>query len=206
MFDLLPPKYINNFINIEPPNYTDTINYPPSYEIIFPQNIEPIQIPIIIQPIRSNVIVPMGLNYCEQNNTVHTNSPPLYVDFFSCCKCLHNFIKCNKSIYDLLCCNIGCYKKNSPDTRCCGICYCWCPLKENNYKLALDNRECEICLPDLHDYCNSGYIITYNITPASDCTPCCLPLKVSICMPCFLGTVFNHCINCIRDTNTNYLF
>jgi hypothetical protein len=193
MFEILPPKYINNFINIEPPNYTDTIDYPPSYEIIFPQNIVPIQTPIIIQPIRSHPIVP-------------NSSPSLDLQLFSC-NCLHNFIKCNKSIYDLLCCNIGCYKKNSPDTRCCGICYNYCRIKDNNYNLDLDYREnCEFCLPTLKDYCNSGYIITYNGIPRNDCTLCCLPLKLPLFMPCFLGTIFNQCINCIRDTNTNYLF
>ena len=92
MIDILPPEYINNFINIEPPNYTYLVDYPPSYEIIFPQNIEPIQIPIIIQPIRSNVIVPMSVPCREGDNPTHTTALPLYLEFFSC----------NKLICDLL--------------------------------------------------------------------------------------------------------
>jgi hypothetical protein len=195
---LLPPNYTDNIINIEPPKYNDIIHYLPSYEIIFPQNIEPIPIPIPM-PIRSNVIVPTSVNS-------RATSQPLYIEFFSC-NCLHNFIKCNKSIYNLLCCNIGCYKKNSPDTRCCGVCYYNCQLNENNYNRELDHREqCECCLPNLSDYCNSGYIITYSVVPENDCTWVCLPLKIPLFSSCFLGSLFNQSINYIRNTNTNYLF
>ena len=191
MINISPPTYINNFINIEPPRYTDRIDFPPSYEIIFLQNIEP------IQSIRSNVIVPMSVPCREGDNPTHTTALPLYLEFFSC----------NKLICDLLYCNNCCYRQNSSDTRCCGICYYNCPLKEDNYNININDRDqLEFCLPNMNDYCKSGYIITYNIVPRNDCSGCCLPYKLIICMPCLLGTLFNHCINCIRSTNTNYLF
>ena len=161
-FDLYSPTYVSHS-----EYWANQLDYPPSYEIIFPQKSE---------------------------SDTNQNISPVLSSNSSC-----------KSIYNLLCnFYIDCYRTNSPDSRCCGICYNFNRLKDPNYYLEY-KEPCECCLPTIKEYCNSGYIITQD-SVSGDCTLCCLPFKIPLFMPCLLGTILNQCINCMRDTNTNYLF
>jgi len=126
----------------------------------------------------------------------------------TCCKMHYNSCTiCCKDLYNLCCCNIGCYHKDSPDMRCCGICYCFCPL-HNNYYDNYNYDRCESFYPNINIYCKSPLCITSNgLNSSSDeCfTCCCLPLKLSLFSICLMGTIFNDIINTIRGTNRNYL-
>ena len=101
-----------------------------------------------------------------------------------------------------------CYDKDSPDARCCGICYKCCPTKDNEAR-------CDWCLNDLDEYCKSGMVYTDSGMPRNSDNPedgcnvfcvICLPIKFSFFFSCCLGSCFNGFINACRDTNTNYLF
>jgi len=119
------------------------------------------------------------------------------------CICINKMQKCCLSVYNLMCCEIGCYSRKSHDMRCCGICYIYCPLTRDSYN-STELEQYEICQPDLCVYCNSGYIVTYE--QGTDCTVCCIPVKLPLFSLCLLGSIFNNCINCVRNTNHNYLF
>jgi len=107
--------------------------------------------------------------------------------------------------------NCYCYNKSSLDSRCCGACYCLCPV---NDKI----EQCYFCPYTLLEYWNSGYVQTSggyggaNERCSNDeCSFCCIicfPIKLPLFFPCLIGASFNHCINYIRGGNTehNYLF
>jgi len=119
------------------------------------------------------------------------------------------------------CC--GCYKENSTDTRCCGLCYYCCPAKHIDKNI--DEKRCDCCPVDFEDYWYSGYVQTtagYGNT-AEDinglCCWCCFPVKFPLFFPCFLGSLCNHAINkccattccaslggCAAPIKRNYLF
>ena len=98
----------------------------------------------------------------------------------------------------------GCYAKNSPDSRCCGLCYLCCPDKEE-YKI----NTCECCPKNLYD--NYNYSIADETEIMNDnhkfcwCLIC-LPFSIGCFLPCLLGASLNTCINHIRKTDLNYLF
>jgi len=125
-----------------------------------------------------------------------------------CCECFNAFCK---DTYNLCCCNLGCYNKTSPDMRCCGICYIFCPLKNNYYNYTNFKYErCELFYPNINIYCNSPYCVTessYGLSENDCCySCCCLPIKLPLFSLCLLGTIFNDIINTIRGTFHNYLF
>jgi hypothetical protein len=93
-----------------------------------------------------------------------------------------------------------CYNKVSTDSRCFGICYCFCPAK--NIDKDLDNNRCDICPNTFKEYIDSGYFNTEN---DGLCTILCLPIKIPLFFPCILGTACNNFINCLCKTNRNYL-
>ena len=99
----------------------------------------------------------------------------------------------------------ACYRKDSNDTRCLGICYRLCPSEKTN------NMRCEICTNGFWDHCRSGYIYTDDAgCNDDDSAGCycimCFPFKLGIFSPCLLGSIFNSCLNTLCNTNTNYLF
>jgi hypothetical protein len=93
-----------------------------------------------------------------------------------------------------------CYNEDSTDTRCFGLCYCFCRAK--NIDKELDRHRCDICPNDLKEYKNSGYFNTEN---DELCTVLCLPIKIPLFFICILGSACNNCINCTFKTNRNYL-
>ena len=105
----------------------------------------------------------------------------------------------------------GCYKYGSPDNRCCGLCYCFCPAKHNSK--TLDKNRCDFCPNTFSEYLESGYFKTIDGSREDDsacfCTTICLPFKFPLFFPCFLGTLFNHaCNNCcctFANEDRNYL-
>ena len=107
---------------------------------------------------------------------------------------------------------LGCYKENSPDARCCGVCYCCCPAE--NIDREVDKNRCDFCPENFTVYINSGYFKTtsgYGTQNHDDCccTFTCLPFKLATFFPCALGSIFNHFINhcCSDETRPrNYLF
>jgi len=126
----------------------------------------------------------------------------------TCCECFNAFCK---DTYNLCCCNLGCYNKTSPDMRCCGICYIFCPLQKNYYNYTNFKYErCELFYPNINIYCNSPYCVTessYGLSENDCCySCCCLPVKLPLFSLCLLGTIFNDIINTIRGTFHNYLF
>lgn len=117
-----------------------------------------------------------------------------------------NSVKPNENESCDCCC--WCYNKASTDSRCCGACYCCCPVKDNEDKRVL-------CPNGFSDYWDSCYVQTVSgyggkqgaIEEKNGCFTCvCFPIKFSLFFPCFLGSLFNECINCMRYTDTNYLF
>ena len=96
------------------------------------------------------------------------------------------------------CC--ACYKEDSTDTRCFGLCYCFCPAK--NIDKDLDSGRCDICPNHMKEYIKSGYFNTEN---DGLCTVLCLPIKIPLFFPCILGSACNNFINCICKTDRNYL-
>ena len=118
----------------------------------------------------------------------------------------------------------GCYEEDSPDTRCCGLCYCCCRAK-NIYK-ETDKERCDCCPNDIHEYWYSGYVQTTSGygNSAEDinglCCWLCFPLKFPVFFPCFLGSLVNQMLNtccattccarvvggCAVPIKRNYLF
>jgi len=105
-------------------------------------------------------------------------------------------------------CCCWCYNKSSTDSRCCGACYCCCPVKDNEDPFML-------CPNGFSEYWDSCYVQTVSgyggkqkaIEEKNGCFTCvCFPIKFTLFFPCFLGSLFNECINCMRYTDTNYLF
>ena len=107
--------------------------------------------------------------------------------------------RCIIGVWERIWCKTGCYRKDSPDMRCCGL-------------------NCESadfgCFPTLFEFCKSPLCITYTNTPNSEslpgddeccCALCCCPFKFVITLPCLLGSAFNNIINGIRGTRGNYL-
>ena len=100
----------------------------------------------------------------------------------------------------------ACYRKESNDTRCLGVCYRLCPSEKSR------NNRCEVCTIGFWDHCSSGYIYTDDsgCNNDDDSAGCycfiCFPFKLSIFSPCLLGSIFNSCVNTICKTDTNYLF
>jgi hypothetical protein len=93
----------------------------------------------------------------------------------------------------------GCYQTYSPDSRCCGLCYCCCRAKSNDK--TLDTKRCDFCPNDLCEYWYSGYVQTTEGRGNSEeeingcCCWLCFPLKFPLFFPCFLGSLCNHAIN-----------
>jgi hypothetical protein len=91
----------------------------------------------------------------------------------------------------------NCYAENSPDTRCCGICYCCCPVKNSDD----DSQRCDVCPIDFGEYWYSGYVQTSSGNGRAEeeingiCCWFCFPLKISLFFPCLLGSLFNHAVN-----------
>ena len=100
----------------------------------------------------------------------------------------------------------ACYRKDSNDTRCCGLCYRLCPSEKTS------KMRYEVCTNGFWEHCRSGYIYTDDAgcNNDDDSTGCycimCFPFKLGIFSPCLLGSIFNSCLNNICKTNTNYLF
>ena len=107
--------------------------------------------------------------------------------------------------YKCECCR--CYKRDSIDARCCGLCYACCP------KNTVDDQ-CNCCPNDFGMYWDSGYVQTtagYGKQADQDeknglCCWFCFPLKFGLFFPCCIGSIGNGCINYMRDTNVNYFF
>jgi hypothetical protein len=118
----------------------------------------------------------------------------------------------------------GCYKEDSPDARCCGVCYCCCRAK--NIDKEIDKGRCECCPNDFNEYWYSGYVQTtagYG-NRAEDTNGCCcficFPLKFPVFFPCFIGSLVNQLLNtccatsccarvmgeCSAPIKRNYLF
>ena len=101
----------------------------------------------------------------------------------------------------------GCYKKESFDSRCCGLCYCIKRSKMNKVNeadLDLYNLvKCYVCPNTLFDYTYSGY---FNTDDDCLCTACTCPVKFPLFFVCFLGSIINNCVNYSCSTNRNYLF
>ena len=201
----LPPYYDGlpeystrtNYITYSNINTLEVELYsPPRYEIIFPQYI--INQPILDEDEIHVINTPPRI--IRQLDTIlpTTNNIPLMKQLYPS-KC----IKCCKDIYNLCCCYSGCYKKNSFDVRCCGICYLLCPLTKDNYNF-VDSEQCECCPSNVTIYCDSPYIVTYDLSV--NCTWFCIPLKLPVTSPCLLGSLFNQCVNYVRNTHHNYLF
>lgn len=122
----------------------------------------------------------------EQNKTIETKEEPM----MSICFC-------------------KCYKADSFDSRCCGVCYCCgCRIINNEDK----EKHCYFCPNTFSEYWDSGYVQTtagYG-NPEADkngvcCWLCFFP-KLALFWPCLFGSLANNCINCIRKTDSNYLF
>ena len=100
------------------------------------------------------------------------------------------------------CC--GCYKNNSTDTRCCGLCYYCCPAKNINKEI--DPGRCDFCPNDFHEYWYSGYVQTTSGygNSAEEMNGvycwCCFPLKFPLFFSCFLGSLVNQTINTCSAT------
>jgi hypothetical protein len=126
---------------------------------------------------------PYTYNRAETFVTIATKTP--------CCECE--------------CC--WCYKRDSIDARCCGICYACCPKKTVE-------EQCNCCPNDFGKYWDSGYVQTtagYGKQAVIDeknglCCCFCFPVKFGLFFPCFIGSIGNGCINFIRNTNVNYFF
>jgi hypothetical protein len=109
---------------------------------------------------------------------------------------------------DTLC---GCYKANSTDARCCGLCYCCCPAKDiDKYK---DLQRCDFCPNDFCEYWYSGYVQTTSGYGNQEedingvCCWLCFPVKLPMFFPCLLGSLCNQVINaCCAATTSPTLF
>ena len=200
----LPPYTIDNIlhqsnssINEEACYKTNnTISYPPTYDMALSNEI------IDIPPPKYEII----LNLCTSSRDVANVSriitqQPLPFDFcYYCTTCTTcTTCTCCKNTYNLFCCKTGCYRKDSPDMRCCGLCY-----------MCSDEPTDGCCIPTMTEYFKSGlWKTTDGYGSDSDnycCTIICLPVKIPLCFPCLLATIFNSIINSCRGTNNNYLF
>ena len=101
-----------------------------------------------------------------------------------------------------------CYKRDSIDARCCGVCYACCPRKTVD-------EQCNCCPNNFSTYWNSGYVQTVSGYGGEQgeleekngiCCWFCFPVKFGIFFPCCVGSLGNGCINYMRDTNVNYFF
>ena len=93
----------------------------------------------------------------------------------------------------------GCYKDNSTDTRCCGLCY-WC-CRATHIDKEVDRARCDFCPNDFHEYWYSGYVQTTAGYGSKEedingiyCW-CCFPLKFPMFFTCCLGSLLNQAIN-----------
>jgi hypothetical protein len=105
----------------------------------------------------------------------------------------------------------GCYKKGSPDSRCGGLCYCFCPAKKSSK--VLDKERCDFCPDTMLEFFESGYFRTYYGALDDDdcfCTTICCPLKFPMFFPCLLGSMLNNVLNnlccAFAHEDRNYLF
>ena len=105
-----------------------------------------------------------------------------------------------------------CYKYDSTDTRCCGVCYCCCPAA--NIDKELDKKRCDCCPNDFNEYWYSGLVQTnmgYG-NPQQDVNGCCclvcFPIKFAFFFPCFFGSLVNQAANKCSAVpiSRNYLF
>ena len=121
--------------------------------------------------------------------------------------------KCDYYKYD--CLNRGChkgvcYRIDSTDTRCCGLCYCCCPAK--NISRLVDKDRCDFFPESFAEYLESGYFRTVDGPAREDCfcTVLCLPIKLPLFLPCFLGSLFNDALNkwccAFAHQDRNYIF
>jgi hypothetical protein len=109
---------------------------------------------------------------------------------------------------DSLC---GCYKANSTDARCCGLCYCCCPAKHINKEI--DLRRCDFCPNDFCEYWYSGYVQTVAGYGNKEedlngvCCWLCFPVKLPMFFSCFIGSLVNDGLNrcCAAPIKRNYL-
>ena len=109
---------------------------------------------------------------------------------------------------DSLC---GCYKANSTDARCCGLCYCCCPAKHINKEI--DLRRCDFCPNDFCEYWYSGYVQTVAGYGNREedlngvCCWLCFPVKLPMFFSCFIGSLVNDGLNrcCAAPIKRNYL-
>lgn len=101
----------------------------------------------------------------------------------------------------------GCYSANSPDARCCGLCYCFCPAK--NIDKTKDDKRCDVCPNDFCEYWYSGYVQTTagyaTEMPEEEinglCCWVCFPPKFALFFSCCLGSLCNQVINtCCQTT------
>lgn len=123
-------------------------------------------------------------------------------DRCTCDQCTCDRCTCDQC---MICC-CPCYLKTSMDTRCCGLCYCFCPQE------TIKNIQNGACCPiNCQEYCSiletrSGYS---QDDDTCCCTFVCCPFKFPILFPWLLGTLFNICMNkicyCIQ-LERNYLF
>ena len=99
----------------------------------------------------------------------------------------------------------GCYKRDSFDSRCCGLCY---SIKRHKINQIKDQEELNkitqihLCPISVCDFTDSCYFNTYDDCL---CTAVCCPIKFPLFFVCFLGSIVNHCVNCSCLTNRNYL-
>ena len=107
------------------------------------------------------------------------------------------------------CC--GCYKADSTDARCCGLCYCFCPA--NHIDKEIDKKRCDCCPNDFCEYWYSGLVQTTAGYGNKEedlnglCCWFCFPVKFPLFFPCFLGSLVNDVLNrcCAAPQKRNYL-
>ena len=142
----------------------------------------PVLVPVVPVPINNN------------NNRTTCSQPPHNYARFSAFLKIASVLRCD-------CCD--CYRADSTDARCCGACYCCCPVSK-------PSEQCNWIPNTFTEYLKSGYFTTIDSsTKVSNndekcfCTLFCLPLKI-IFFPCCIGSAINSSINYCRKTNLNY--
>jgi hypothetical protein len=141
-------------------------------------------------------------------------APAVHVKAQAQAQAVHVQAKCDYYKYDCLnrgCHKGTCYRIDSTDTRCFGLCYCCCPAK--NISRLVDTKRCDFCPESLAVHLESGYFKTIDGPDEGDncfCTVLCLPMKFPLFLPCFLGSIFNDALNkwCCAFSNQdrNYIF